>query len=305
MAELQLHAEEDTGPGAELWSLLQGVEFKQTYYDAGGIRTRALEAGQGEALIFLHGTGGHAEAYVKNIAEHAKHFRVLSIDMVGHGYSDTPDIDYGMQHYVDHLIAFMDAAGIEKAHFSGESMGGSIAAWLAQQHPDRVLKICLNTGIPLAPAEGKPADQIRGLLERTRKATGGAITRDDIRGRLAWLFANPERDISDSLVEARYSVYTQPGRAPVLRKITEMSLGTLLDPAARETWYNPEALRDIKCPVLMLWTDHNPGQPAELAKEGAALIPDCEFVLIEDAAHWPQWEKPDEFNRVHIEFLKK
>ena len=48
-----------------IWNHLQGVEFKQSYYDAGGVRTRAIEAGDGPPLILLHGTGGHAEAYVK------------------------------------------------------------------------------------------------------------------------------------------------------------------------------------------------------------------------------------------------
>ena len=84
-----------------IWNYLQGVEFKQTYYNTNGVSTRAIEAGQGPVLILLHGTGGHAEAYLKNIAAHARHFHIYAIDMIGHGYSDAPDISYDMQCYVD------------------------------------------------------------------------------------------------------------------------------------------------------------------------------------------------------------
>ena len=136
---------------SSIWNTLQGVEFKQTYIDAGGIRTRSITAGDGPVLIFLHGTGGHAEAYLRNIEAHARHFTVHAIDMVGHGYTDMPDIDYSPQHYVDHLLAFVDAIGADKVHISGESLGAQVAAWFALQHPGRVNKIVMNTGILLPP----------------------------------------------------------------------------------------------------------------------------------------------------------
>ena len=84
-----------------IWNYLQGLDFQQRFYDAAGVRTRVIESGTSEkVLIFLHGTGGHAEAYLKNIASHSEHFRVMAIDMVGHGYTDAPDISYDMQCYV-------------------------------------------------------------------------------------------------------------------------------------------------------------------------------------------------------------
>ncbi|MDT7732666.1 MAG: 2-hydroxy-6-oxonona-2,4-dienedioate hydrolase, partial [Mycobacterium sp.] len=55
-----------------VWSDLQGVPFSQGYLDAGGVRTRYLHAGDPgrPALVFLHGSGGHAEAYVRNLEAH-------------------------------------------------------------------------------------------------------------------------------------------------------------------------------------------------------------------------------------------
>ncbi len=287
---------------SSIWNTLQGVEFKQTYIDAGGIRTRSITAGDGPVLIFLHGTGGHAEAYLRNIEAHAEHFTVHAIDMVGHGYTDMPDIDYSPQHYVDHLLAFVDAIGADKVHISGESLGAQVAAWFALQHPGRVNKIVMNTGILLPPdAAGKK--DLQDLLDRSRKAAG-TPDRDAIRMRLRWL-VHEDHSVTEELITARKMIYDQPGRAAVIRQIAEQSIGALLDAEIAEKWNNPKLLTELTVPTLVLWTRYNPGQLVPLAEEGAALIPDSELIVLQNSAHWPQWEEPEEFNRVHIGYLLK
>jgi pimeloyl-ACP methyl ester carboxylesterase len=67
----------------------------------------------------------------------------------------------------------------------------------------------------------------------------------------------------------------------------------------------PEVLARIPCPVLFLWTDHNPTQQIEAAKKAMTYVRDAEFALIEDSAHWPQWEHPEEFNRLVEAYLTK
>ncbi|MEQ8166990.1 MAG: alpha/beta hydrolase [Alphaproteobacteria bacterium] len=285
-----------------IWTDLAGVEFKQTYYDAGGVRTRAIEAGDGPTLIFLHGTGGHAEAYLRNIEAHAKHFHVYAIDMVGHGYTDMPDIEYGMQDYVDFLKNFVDAIGADRVHVSGESLGATVSSWFALAHPDRVNKIVMNTGMML-PADKEGEKELQDLLERSRKATG-APDREAIRARIRWLMYE-DHSVTEELVDIRHRIYSAPGRAAIIRRIAEQSIGTLLDPARQEKWYNPELLKKLACPTLVLWTRHNPGQTVPVAEKGTALIPNSEMVVLENSAHWPQWEEPEEFNRVHIDFLRK
>lgn len=285
-----------------IWNHLQGVEFKQTYYNAGGVMTRAIEAGDGPPLIFLHGTGGHAEAYLKNIEAHAKHFHVYAIDMVGHGYSDAPDISYEMQCYVDFMGDFLDAIGAEKASISGESLGATVASWYALAHPERIHKIVMNTGTMLPPDE-EGAKELQDLLERSRKASG-TPDREMIRQRIRWLMHRDE-DVTDEIVEVRYQIYQQPGRAAVIRKIAEESIGALLDPVQQEKWYTPEMLKQLSVPTLVLWTRYNPGQLVHLAEESASLIPNSELIVLENSAHWPQWEEAEEFNRVHIEYLLK
>src|SRR5215467_10674627 len=99
-----------------LWPDLAQGEFSLGYVDVRGVRTRCLSAGKkaGVPLIFLHGSGGHLEAYQRNILPHAAHMRVLAIDMLGHGFTDKPDYDYEIDHYVDHLSDFCDTMGLER-----------------------------------------------------------------------------------------------------------------------------------------------------------------------------------------------
>ena len=285
-----------------IWNALQGVPLRQTFINAGGVNTRALEAGDGPALIFLHGTGGHAEAYARNIEVHAKHFHVYAIDMIGHGYSDMPEVDYGPQTYINFLKDFVNAIGEEKVYISGESLGAQVAAWFAIQHPDRVEKIVMNTGMLLPPDELGRQDFIE-FRELTKKATG-LPTRDAIRQRLRWL-VHEDHSITDELVDARLAIYKQPGRAETVNKIGQASLATLVDENVAKQWTHSGLLEQIDCPVLILWTRYNPGQRVPIAEEGARYIPNAELVILENSAHWPQWEEPELFNQVHLAFLLK
>src|ERR671933_2387054 len=90
------------------WLNLLGGEIR--YYDAAGVRTRSLEAGSGPPLVLLHGTGGHAESWIRNVVPLGAHFRVYAIDMVGHGFTDKPPLDYTPRDYAAHAVAFLDAA---------------------------------------------------------------------------------------------------------------------------------------------------------------------------------------------------
>lgn len=286
---------------SSIWVDLMGVEYKQTYYDAGGYRTRVIEAGSGEPLILLHGTGGHAEAYIRNIESHAKHFHVYAIDMLGHGYTDRPDIDYDIGVFVDHLVSFIDTIGADQVYLSGESLGAMVSSWTCIRYPERVKKVVLNTGILMRP-NGAGLQELKDVMERSAKAAGG-LTKESVRGRLAWLMADPEQAITDELVDVRYEIYAQPGMAPIMGKIAKSVLGGIIDEDWCKKWVNPELMRDIKCPAQILWTKFNPGQPSSLAKQALEYLPNGEFVELQHSAHWPQWEEPEAFDKVHLEFL--
>lgn len=285
-----------------IWAELQGFEFAQTFYDAAGIRTRTLEAGAGKPLIFLHGTGGHADGFLRVFPALARHYRVFAIDMLGHGYTDGSKGEIGIEQLRDHLRAFVDSVSPDEPVFiSGESLGAVVASWFAIDHPHRVQKLVLNTGLPM-PLDAKGKEQIRDGLERSRQASA-APTREAIAKRLAWLMLDPAKSVTPELVDLRCAIYAKPERARGLARIAETVMGALVSGAWDESWLSSAALAGVKCPTLVLWTDHNPGQTADRAREAAKNIPDHRMVVLSQSAHWPQWEEPEAFARHHMEFL--
>src|SRR3546814_12592633 len=104
-----------------IWTDLAGIGFRLDYVDAGGTRTRALIAGEGQDIIALHGTSGHLEAFSRNIVPHVRAgYRIHAIDALGHGYTDKPNEHYEVFKYGYHVLPYMDAQGIAQAPMMGE-----------------------------------------------------------------------------------------------------------------------------------------------------------------------------------------
>lgn len=283
-----------------IWTDLMGVPFTQRDINAGGIKTRVVEAGAGPVLVFLHGTGGHAEAYVRNIAAHARHFHVYAIDMIGHGYSDYPDIDYGVDTFVNHVSDFIDAVG-GRVHLSGDSLGAIVASRVAMKYPHKIDRLVLNTGLPIVPSEAGRQELLQGLVISRQAA--GELTRDLVRTRLGFLMHEPEKMVTEELIDVRFNIYNQPGMLPIMGRIAQAALGTITDLESANGIFEPNQLKQIKSPTLILWTRYNPGQHMDVAEKGMELIPDVQLHVMENSAHWPQWEEVEEFDRVHIGFL--
>lgn len=278
-----------------IWTDIADLEFRNYYVDANGIKTRVLEAGTGEPLILLHGTGGHIEAYARNIKGLSKHFRVLCIDMVGHGYTDKPDRPYGIDFYSDHLLWVIEALGLKEVYLSGESLGGWVAAWFAAHNPGIAKALVLNTP---GNVNNKP-EVMKALKESTVKAVVEA-NYENVKKRLEWLM-HDKSQVTDELIKARYDIYTQPSYQKAVYNIVYLQ-----DVEARKQYsWDPSWCGKIDVPTLLCWTSHDPTSTVEEGKPIQAMIPGSEFEVIQDAGHWPQWEKVDEFNKVIIDFFSK
>ncbi|MDQ1035393.1 2-hydroxy-6-oxonona-2,4-dienedioate hydrolase [Streptomyces sp. V3I8] len=276
-----------------IWGELADVDHEVLHVDAAGVRTRVLRAGAGPDLVLLHGTGGHLEAYARDIAGLAADFRVTAYDMIGHGWSDLPDHPYTTDVLAAHLLAVMDALGIRRAHLSGESLGGWVAAWAAAHHPDRVARMVLNTPGNIT---NKPE-----VMARVRDSTLAAVKDPSdatVRSRVEFLFHHKEM-VTDELVNLRRAVYTRPG---FLRAVSHTLV--LQDPLIRQDFaWDPSWVGRIAAPTLLLWTEHDPTGGLDEAGLLLDWLPDAQLHVIADAGHWPQWEKPAAFLEAHRRFL--
>ena len=278
-----------------IWSDLQGVSFSQGYLNAGGVRTRYLRAGNADkpALVLLHGSGGHAEAYVRNLEAHAEHFSTWSIDMLGHGYTDKPGHPLEVGHYVEHLVAFLDAIGAKRASVSGESLGGWVAARIAIDHPDMVERLVLNT------AGGSQADpEVMQRIVTLSMAAAENPSWETVQARIKWLMADKSKTYDD-LVASRQRVYRQPNFVAAMRDIM-----ALQNPQIRaRNLLGPDEYGAITAPTLVLWTSDDPTADVTEGRRIASMIPGARFEVMSGCGHWPQYEDAKTFNRLHLDFL--
>ena len=278
-----------------IWGDLRGVSVSQGGLNAGGIRTRYLYAGDKSkpALVMLHGVGGHAEAYVRNLEAHSEHFSVWAIDMLGHGWTDEATTGLEIANCIQHLLDFLKAADIERAQLSGGSLGGWVASRLAADHPEKVDRLVSNT------AGGSQADPV--VMERLKTLSIRAATDprwDFIKARVEWLMADRSK-AHDDLIATRQAVYSQPAMAEAMKynmvlQEMEIRLRNIMQPADYGR---------IAPPTFVIRTSDDPTADVSEGSRIASMIPGALFTVMDGCGHWPPFEYPDLFNAMHVNFL--
>jgi len=281
-----------------IWLDMLGTQIRTINTPTYG-RIRIAEAGEPGApvILFQHGLGGHLEAYAKNLVALSDQFHVIALDYTGHGLSHRKIMEYTPPALAEQLREFMDVMEIPRAHLSGESLGGWVSGYFAIKYPHRVNRLQLNTtgGIPIS-AKGKI--DMQNLMELSKKIAGQPPTFESVKARIAWLI-HPDNHhlITDELVNLRLHYYTMPeGREvmPLVNRILPRHDEFLLP------------LEEITVPTQLLWTRDNPIHDLDSAIAAQKRIPDSTLVVMEaNCAHWPQYEAPEEFNRITREFFSQ
>lgn len=281
-----------------LWLDFMGAEVRYIQTPTYG-KVRVAEAGDpaNPPLLFLHGIGGHLEAYCKNLVALSDEFHVIAYDYVGHGMSEKLEIEYTPLVLVDHLKEVMDVFGIQKAHLSGESLGGWVSGIFATEYPERVDRLMLNTaaGLPILTEKGK--QDLADLARLSKEAAKQGMNYEAIQNRMKWLFHPNNYDmITDELIRTRLAHYTHPDMAKSAPRVNAMM-------AVHDDYLTP--LEKIQCETLFLWTEDNPVHDVETARICSTKVPNAQmYVMKQDSCHWPQYEHPQEFNDVARMFFK-
>lgn len=279
-----------------MWEQIADLPHSIEYLQVGQWRTRVLTIGSGEqTLILLNGTSGHIEAWTHNVRALAQNYRVIGYDYPGHGFSTLAESDLEIPDYEEHLLELLNVLRLDRVHLLGESLGGWVAIKFAAHHPERLLSVVLSA----------PGGQMIGRtsMDRVSPVSRKAVedpTYENVKARLQVVIHDPEQ-ITDELVEVRRSIYAQPEFIRSMEHIMALQV-----PEIRSRNQVTEAdYAAIPVPALLVWTDHEPSGGIEAGKALAEAIPDGEFALICNAAHWPQWEDPATFNDRTLDFLRR
>ena len=280
-----------------LWLDFLGTEIRYIKTPTYG-NIRIAEAGRNnqEIILFQHGLNGHLEAYAKNIFALSSRFHVIAFDYVGHGLSDKKIDGYDPEVFSDQLKELMDSLHIERAHLSGESLGGWVSGIFAARYPHRVNRLMLNTagGIPIVSTKGK--EDMKNFMALNKANVDKVPNLDSVTARMKWLMhPNNHHLLKEELIDLRLRIYLAEETrrvAPVINAVIQRHDEFLIP------------LKSLKCETLFLWTADNPIHDLEAAKAAAQQVPQSKFYLMQgDAAHWPQYELPDEFNTVTEQFF--
>ena len=96
------------------------------------------QQGAGEPLVLIPYLAADYACYAFQVAEYAKHFTCISVDLRGAGETDKPTGTYSTELFADDVAAFMQAVGIDRAHVFGMSLGAAAGMWLAAKYPAKV-----------------------------------------------------------------------------------------------------------------------------------------------------------------------
>ncbi|MGA2191765.1 MAG: alpha/beta hydrolase [Nitrospirota bacterium] len=238
----------------------------------GGRTVRYYEAGEGPALVLLHGAGATGRLWHRQFGPLSENFWVIAPDLPGFGGSARfPDIR-DVRGYEKFLSLFLDSLGIRRIFLAGSSMGGWVACWFAVDYPEKLRKLVLVSPAGVYHEEEPPMSVDRVIKELERYYS-------NIPSPLVQGF-----DAVDELtkgVETILSIHSAGG----FRTDVE------------------ERLSDIKATSLIIWGREDRVVPVSYAKVFHERIRGSKLLVLEGVGHLPYIERPEEFNSAVNDFL--
>jgi pimeloyl-ACP methyl ester carboxylesterase len=243
-----------------------------------GANVHWTSKGSGPAIIFVHGWTCDESSWEKQVPAFAQQYRVITLDLPGHGKSDLPkDGKFSMALFARAVEAVRSDAKVERAVFVGHSMGTPVIRTYATMYPSRVAGLVLVDGLV----------QVAGAAPTfTPPPMTGA---EGLKAR-------------ENMVRSMFGPATTP---PLQQHILKMMLGTKEAAAAgamTATWDQSWVKNDpITVPVLGVYA----ARPLASREAITRIFPKVEYHEIPGSAHFLMMEKPDEFNQLLSAFLRR
>lgn len=222
-------------------------------------------AGHGDPVLLLHGLAGSERWWAKNIAALSRHFRVYALDMAGFGRSRGQP--FALEEAAALLLRWLDALHIERCRVVAHSMGGHVTTRLIALAPEMVERAVLVDAAVLPIRRPLPIVGLRLLAAL--------------------------RYMPFDFLPILFTDTLRAGPLTMLRATRDILRGDLT-----------EQLQRIQTDLMIVWGEHDTLLPLAMGEALRRLLPSARFVVIRGAGHNPMWDRPQEFNRLVIQFLQ-
>jgi 3-oxoadipate enol-lactonase len=260
---------------------------------ANGIDINYEVQGEGEPMVLIPYLAADQACYAFQVAEYGKHFTCYSVDLRGAGLSSKPEGEYTTELLTDDVAAFMQAAGVGRAHIFGLSLGAAAGLWLAAKYPEQVRSLSLHS------VWDRSDPFLRAVVQGWQVMARGldSVTEMVIQGIFPWCFtpelyaARPE--YIDALAD-----FVRGRPMPPVDALMRQSGAVLAHDAT-------EVLGSIQAPTLITYGRHDQVTSTRFAGPLTEGIANTELIVFEDCSHAPIYENVEGFNEQTLDFLRR
>ncbi|HVA60189.1 MAG TPA: alpha/beta fold hydrolase [Mycobacteriales bacterium] len=258
-------------------------------------------AGEGPAVLLIHGIAGSSRAWRHVMPELARNYTVIAPDLTGHGESAKPLGDYSLGAFASGLRDFLGVLGVERASLVGQSFGGGVAMQLAYQHPECCERLVLVDS-------GGLGRQVSWML-RLFAMPGTEYL-------MPLLFSALIRERGDRISRQLHARGIRPARIGEMwrayHSLTETesqrsfirTLRSVIDPGGQTVSALDRLYLAAGLPTLIVWGDRDTIIPVKHAHAAHEAIPGSRLEILEGVGHFPHVEAPGRFLDVLVDFFR-
>jgi pimeloyl-ACP methyl ester carboxylesterase len=258
-----------------------------------GVKIRYLEEGNGPPVLLLHGgtLGFSADVWRRNIPGLARQgFRVITYDQPGFGHSDAPP-EFGLRWRQDFILRFLDAVGATRPVLVGHSQAGGLVVGAALATPEAYRAIVvMGTGSLLPPLEAGAKDvdvpEREPTIEDTRALLKANLFRHDL--------------ITPELLGPYHDMSIGRNFQNAIKR-AQASGGVKGSAQSKPLW---QRLDEVMIPSLYIYGANDRAQAAKRVGLARERYPRLTYHLLESCHHIIQWDQPQAFERLTVDFIK-
>ncbi len=263
-----------------------------------GHRLSYLSAGTGPVVLLLHGLASDATTWDRALpALAARGYRVIALDLLGHGRSDKPVSGYELGDFADQIEGFLRHLGVAQTTVGGHSLGGAIAIEFADRYPDRA-------GALVLVCAGGLGREVHPVLRAATLPGVSTLLRVAVNRRTASLYIRAGQTLRlppeavTNLGRMGSAVLDADGRNAFFQ-----TLHAVIEPGGQRGSMIELGQLSPERPTVIIWSEHDPILPVAHARAIHAHLPGSRLELFPGSGHQPHRRYPERFADVVAEVL--